>query len=51
MIVPKGLKCSGFDGGYPGMVIRKFVEVWSKTLLVGLLYSKFPGWGYNSMPE
>ena len=42
MIGPKiRLKFEGFDGGYPGVVIRKLGEDWSKTLPVGLFFSKF----------
>ena len=53
MIVgPKGLKFSGFDGGHPVVVIRKFGGDQSKTLPVELFFPlKFPGCGRNSMHE
>ena len=51
MFEPKGFNFSGFDGGHPGMVIRKFGEDQSKTLPMGLFSPKFPGWGHNSVPE
>ena len=34
--MPKGLQFSGFDGGSPGVIIRKFNKNQSKTLPVGL---------------
>ena len=40
MIGPKGLKYTGFIGGYAGVVIRKLDEDQSKTLPVGLFFSK-----------
>ena len=35
-IGPKGLKFSGFDKGYPGVIIKKFGEDMSKTMPVGV---------------
>ena len=38
IIVPKGLKFSGFDGGHHGVVTRKFGEDQIKTLPLGLFF-------------
>ena len=40
MIVLKGLRFSRFDGGHPGVVIKRYGEDRSKTLLVWLFFSK-----------
>ena len=55
MIGPKGLKFSGFDGSYSGVVIRKFGEnvncLWDYYLFIYLFFfflPKCPGWDHNS---
>ena len=49
--VSKGLQFLGFDGDYPGVVIRNLVKIVVKPCKWGYIFSKFPSWGHNSMPE
>ena len=41
MIGLKGHKFSGFDGGHPGVITRKFGKDWSKTMPEGLFFQNF----------